>query len=119
MKTVKQIALISFIGFLLTVVLVGFQYFRQNNSSRVDTNLPKNTPSPSSIVASPSPTSKLDNLTGHCLVQISGNTYDVTALKSTHSGGDIFQCSTDMTSIYFSQHTQSHLNNQMARYKIN
>ncbi|MEK7165682.1 MAG: hypothetical protein AAB874_02645, partial [Patescibacteria group bacterium] len=33
-----------------------------------------------------------------------GRQYDVTPLKSTHSGGDIFQCGTDMTAVYQKQH---------------
>ena len=39
-----------------------------------------------------------------CIVTISGSKYDVTPLRSTHSGGDIFQCGTDMTVMYQQQH---------------
>ena len=41
---------------------------------------------------------------GLCLVSISGQQYDVTKLASTHSGGNIFKCGTDMTSSYNSKH---------------
>jgi cytochrome b involved in lipid metabolism len=44
------------------------------------------------------------NSNGLCLVTISGQKYDVTKLASTHSGGNIFKCGTDMTSIYNVQH---------------
>jgi predicted heme/steroid binding protein len=39
-----------------------------------------------------------------CLIIISGKTYNVTSLKNTHSGGDIFKCGTDMTNTYLAQH---------------
>lgn len=39
-----------------------------------------------------------------CIITVSGQQYDVTTLRSTHSGGDIFQCNTDMTTIYQNRH---------------
>jgi len=39
-----------------------------------------------------------------CIVVLSGQQYDVTKLQNTHSGGNIFQCGTDMTNIYNNQH---------------
>lgn len=53
-----------------------------------------------------------------CVVTISGKQYDVTKLKRTHSGGNVFTCGTDMTNSYFSMHSQSMLNNQMSKYLI-
>jgi predicted heme/steroid binding protein len=42
--------------------------------------------------------------TNSCIVTISGNKYNVTNLKQTHSGGDIFNCNTDMTQSYINRH---------------
>lgn len=55
------------------------------------------------------PTSALptSNTSGLCLVTISGQKYDVTKLASTHSGGNIFKCGTDMTAIYNVEHGTS------------
>lgn len=39
-----------------------------------------------------------------CVVTVSGQLYDVSSLKSTHSGGDIFVCGTDMTTLYQAIH---------------
>lgn len=39
-----------------------------------------------------------------CIISVSGQQYNVTTLRSTHSGGDIFQCGTDMTIIYQNKH---------------
>lgn len=39
-----------------------------------------------------------------CLVTVFGNTYNVTRLRSSHPGGDIFRCGTDMTQAYQRQH---------------
>lgn len=47
------------------------------------------------------PTSVPDS---RCLITLFGSQYDVTTLRSTHSGGDIFKCGTDMTTTYTNQH---------------
>ncbi|RJR27026.1 hypothetical protein C4561_04600 [candidate division WWE3 bacterium] len=39
-----------------------------------------------------------------CIITLWGKRYDVTKLQSTHSGGNVFDCGTDMTSVYQSQH---------------
>ncbi|MCX6797531.1 MAG: hypothetical protein NTX98_03600 [Candidatus Doudnabacteria bacterium] len=90
--------------------------FVQSSSGSQSTNPPaaQNTnPQNNSNPAPPLPAT--DN---RCIVVISGAKYDVTQLRQTHSGGDIFQCGTDMTQIFFSQHNQRLLDNQMAQYKI-
>jgi len=39
-----------------------------------------------------------------CIIVVAGQQYNVTTLQSTHSGGNIFQCGTDMTNVYQRQH---------------
>jgi|GEM_PF-4800779 len=39
-----------------------------------------------------------------CLVTVNGIRYNVTELATTHSGGNIFNCNTDMSDIYKSRH---------------
>lgn len=39
-----------------------------------------------------------------CIVTILGDKYDVTTLQTTHSGGNVFICGTDMTSQYEIEH---------------
>lgn len=39
-----------------------------------------------------------------CIVTVFGNKYDVTELRGTHPGGDIYQCGTDMSGMYGGQH---------------
>lgn len=39
-----------------------------------------------------------------CAITLFGKQYDVTNLRSTHSGGDIFNCGTDMTAVYQGRH---------------
>ena len=86
-------------------------------------NLSK-TPSPTSQVvkttpsATPAPnTPTPDPLAGKCIIYISGSRYDVTDFRNIHSGGDIFQCGTDMTDIFNGQHPASYLD-KMTKYKI-
>jgi hypothetical protein len=44
---------------------------------------------------------------GRCVVTVFKRQYDVTALRSTHTGGDIFKCGTDMSAAYQKQHGSS------------
>lgn len=53
-----------------------------------------------------------------CIVTIQGRDYDVTDLKGTHSGGDIFLCGTDMTDVFFSMHDLELLNSELRQYLI-
>lgn len=39
-----------------------------------------------------------------CIITLFGNQYDVTSLTTNHTGGNIFQCGTDMTATYLAQH---------------
>ena len=55
--------------------------------------------------------------TNKCIITIDGINFDVTVYKKLHSGGDIFNCGTDMTQIFWQRHTQIYLN-FMQKYKI-
>lgn len=48
-------------------------------------------------IPSPSGSSK-------CIITLFGGQYDVTSLRSSHSGGDVFKCGTDQTVLYQSKH---------------
>lgn len=48
--------------------------------------------------ASPASTS------GGCIITLFGKQYDVTSLRTSHTGGNIFVCGTDMTATYQSMH---------------
>jgi cytochrome b involved in lipid metabolism len=39
-----------------------------------------------------------------CIVTVYGNNYDVTTLRDSHPGGDIYLCGQDMTGMYEGQH---------------
>jgi len=39
-----------------------------------------------------------------CIITLFGKQYDVTTLQNTHSGGNVFNCGTDMTAVYQGQH---------------
>lgn len=51
-----------------------------------------------------------------CIITVSENSYDVTTLKNTHSGGDVFNCGTDMTNIFNNEHGYNL--KMISRYKI-
>jgi hypothetical protein len=77
-------------------------------------------PSPKASVDSPVPTQKPQAAPTpdiRCIIVVDGQKYDVTGYKSQHSGGNIFSCGTDMSSIFHQQHNQRYLQ-MMAPYKI-
>lgn len=55
------------------------------------------------VVPTTTPTQNTTNPNA-CLITLWGQQYDVTSLRDTHSGGDVFVCGTDMTAVYQSQH---------------
>ncbi|OIP98124.1 hypothetical protein AUK40_01925 [Candidatus Wirthbacteria bacterium CG2_30_54_11] len=88
-------------------------------SAVTSTAAPVATPIPTPIptpAPTPTPASTPPPVDTRCLVQIAGGTYDVTSLRKTHSGGNVFTCGTDMTAIFQSQHGTNY--SLIAKYKI-
>ncbi|MBI2337706.1 hypothetical protein HYU95_00835 [Candidatus Daviesbacteria bacterium] len=52
-----------------------------------------------------------------CIITISGGNYDVTDYRNIHSGGNVFQCGTDMTASFLNQHPASFLQ-KMSKYQV-
>jgi len=131
MKTIKTIAMMTIlnaliiIGFILgsssnvAVVTVGDKINITPTITVDNTVTPTNNLIINPSVAIPSVTAKPVTPKPACVVMISGKKYDVSQLRNTHSGGNIFTCSTDMTNTFFSQHNQSMLNSTMLKYLIN
>jgi hypothetical protein len=47
----------------------------------------------------------MNNLTSiTCIITIDGQKYDVESLRNTHTGGDVFQCGTDMSAVFHGKH---------------
>lgn len=125
-KLIKNIALSSLIIFGMTIVFVALKTGNGLNNRKVvtqDNSVVESTTEsvekiaetqPSTIVSATSPQVVVDT---RCLITISGKTYDVTTYRKQHSGGDIFKCGKDMTSIFFSKHGNSYLK-QMQEYLV-
>ena len=60
----------------------------------------------------PAPTSDT-----RCIIAVDGIRFDISQYRNLHSGGDIFQCGTDMSIIFHDRHPDSFLN-KMSQYKI-
>jgi len=70
-----------------------------SNPTKQKTNkIPAPTPKPTPV---PTPQPTPDN---RCIITVFGAKYNVTQLRNTHSGGDIFVCNSDMTATFVSQH---------------
>jgi hypothetical protein len=67
------------------------------------------------IQTTPSPV--IPTVDTRCIIQIRSARYDLTEFRSRHSGGNIFTCNSDMTAVFYSQHTDQMLA-QLEQYKI-
>ena len=52
-----------------------------------------------------------------CIITLDGASYNVTNLQKTHSGGDIFNCGSDMSATFWGKHGQS-IFSKMQQYRI-
>ncbi len=90
---------------------------RSTNAPVAVTNPTLNTQVASTIALSaPQPAPTQPPISG-CIITLDGGSYDVTRLKSTHSGGDIFACGSDMSATFWSKHGQS-IFNKMQQYRL-
>ncbi len=52
-----------------------------------------------------------------CIITLDGASYNVTNLQKTHSGGDIFNCGSDMSATFWGKHGQG-IFSKMQQYRI-
>lgn len=52
-----------------------------------------------------------------CIITLDGASYNVTNLQKSHSGGDIFNCGSDMSATFWGKHGQS-IFSKMQQYRI-
>lgn len=117
---IKTLFILSLINFTCVLAIIfGYKYFFTPIAippKETPTPQKTNTPTPNKL-SQPIPTIAPDPLAGKCLIYVDGIRYDATNLRNTHSGGDIFQCGTDMSSIFHGQHPDSFLT-KMTKYLI-
>lgn len=97
----KKTSLIFLIAIIIFAVFTVFSLLNK-----------KPTSSTSTIVTSVTP-----SISNTCIITINNQKYDVTQFKNQHSGGDIFNCGTDMTTIFNGKHSQRELN-MMQQYLV-
>jgi len=113
---IKKLFVISLLNFALVLGVV----FMAKAAITPTIAVPNTTPTqkPTVIVSvTPTITPTVDPLAGHCLVYVDGTRYDLTEFRDIHSGGNIFQCGTDMSDIFHGQHPSSFLA-KISQYKI-
>ncbi len=110
---IKKLFLISLLNFVFVLGVVFIAKVVAEPTEIVSVN---QTTTPAATMA-PSATTTLDPLAGRCLVYIDGVRYDLTEFRNIHDGGNIFQCGTDMSNIFYGQHPISFLA-KISQYKI-
>lgn len=91
------------------------------NAPQGSTNLKEVSTQPINVQSVPDPVMAIENTAqateppspqidpNACIIQIDGHQYDISQFRKIHNGGDIFQCGTDMTDIFYNQHDSSYL----------
>ncbi|MFA6007835.1 MAG: cytochrome b5 domain-containing protein [Candidatus Shapirobacteria bacterium] len=97
----KKIPLLFLISITIFAIFMVFSILKTNNNSPVTPSISQN-----SVTAATA-----------CIITINNQKYDVTQFKNQHSGGDIFVCGSDMTTIFNSKHSQRELN-MMQQYLV-
>lgn len=115
-RILSALAIVNFLG--VTFISNSLSFMARENSS---TPIPiLATPTPIVVikktVAQPSQTQPPAQ-NNRCIVIIDGVSYDLTNFVNIHSGGNIFNCGTDMSQTFWSQHSQKQLN-QLQQYRI-
>jgi hypothetical protein len=97
---------ITFIIALLGLIIISIAVLKPSTEPSVT-----GTTSPATVPATAQTTS------GSCLITVDGQKYDVTIFRNQHSGGDVFNCGTDMSTVFHDKHNQRYLQ-MMAPYKL-
>ena len=132
MKLIKLLVTLSLINAVIVVGIAQYMSRNQATTSPSPSIVASPTPSTSPIATpavSPAPTNKPSSSllpkpnssvapkTVRCIITIDGVSYEITKLRQTHSGGDIFKCGTDMSVLFWKKHDQQILD-MMQQYKI-
>lgn len=132
MKNTKILIAFSFISTLLIVCLISVLFLNNQRTSpsiqsqdmpavATTINIPLVAVATIAAFATPTATPAKSSVqttanSSKCVVTVNGKQYDITTLRQTHSGGDVFTCGTDMTNIFQGQHGTNY--NLIARYLI-
>jgi len=124
MKIIKSAFLIALFNYFMVAAIV-LAFKKPNEQITVPaTTIAENIVATPTIVkektvvpTTTATTQQVPVVDNRCIVVIDGGKYDVTQFRNIHSGGDIFQCGTDMSAIFHGQHDNSYLN-RMSQYKI-
>lgn len=128
MKIIKLLVTMSLIN---AVIVMGIAWYGGSRVVPIVSPSPTSSPMP---ITTPTPTAKTPTPTSvatptptiaptltpkplGCVIQIDGISYEITSLRQTHSGGDVFQCGTDMSALFWKKHS-SRILQIMQQYKI-
>ena len=109
MKIIKTLFLISLFNLMVVSSIV--LAFKGNKKEPTTVKMVTTT-APIVTTAMTIPT-----IDSRCTITVDGVKYDISQYQSQHSGGNIFQCGTDMSNVFHGQHSNRYLK-QMQQYRI-
>ena len=92
----KKIPFLFLTSLIIFAVFAIFSLLKTNNNSPTITTI--------------TPSARQNEAATACIITINNQKYDVTQFKNLHSGGDVFNCGTDMTTVFNGKHSQRELN---------
>lgn len=112
MSILAKLTTLTLIALLLTYIAIFYSPYLAKLTGQ---NIPQVTPSPTpTATATPTPTTE-----EKCIITLYDIQYDITIYRSLHTGGDVFKCGTDMTTVFQKRHPNiSKYLEIMAEYKI-
>lgn len=85
--------------------VLGSEIITVSNPTSAPSPLPTHPAAQAKLTTNTSASVSTSGSTGSsCIVTLFGKQYDVSPLQTSHTGGNIFQCGTDMTNTYKAQH---------------
>lgn len=116
MNFIKTAFLISLFNFLF----IGLIVLIFNKPKPIDTMpiaLPTVVQSPTETIPIVTILAAKPTVDNRCIIVVDGIRFDITKYRYQHSGGDIFQCGTDMSTIFHDRHPNSFLR-RISQYQI-
>lgn len=111
---VKKLFLVALFNYILIGAIV-LAFNRPNNSGTPI--IPVVVPTISEVVSKPKRIFAKPTTNNRCIIVIDGLQYDITDFRNLHSGGNVFTCGTDMSSVFHNRHSNSFLS-WMKQYQI-
>lgn len=110
---------IAYLLAVLNFISVGIVVYKIKKPEVVKLNnkLPTSTTIEATVTSTAASATVVPTKDNRCIIVVDSVRYDISKFRTLHSGGNIFQCNTDMSNVFHQQHDNGYLQT-MSQYKI-